>query len=270
MQLYIAELPLSQDSAFVTHGLSTGVVLLGGWTACCVVIQWLGDNVPSVQRSKLQSDARTDDPGLRALAKRTVVRNWIFVLLQCLVFAPLLKAAFPLHQMDAMSPLEYLVFFLVWLVSNDLIFTALHTLFHEIPWLYRLAHKEHHTWKAPFVWMSHAMSFIELGANGVGVMFFPMVHALVLGRTTPLELVWFVQLVSQLIGCIEHSGFDALSPLVVLPPRFFPAWLFSTTRHHDDHHRHLKGNYGGYLAIWDVLMGTVIEEGQTSCAKKRA
>ena len=37
------------------------------------------------------------------------------------------------------------------------------------------------------------MSFIELAANGVGVMFYPLVHALVLGRTTPLELVWFVQ-----------------------------------------------------------------------------
>ena len=26
----------------------------------------------------------------------------------------------------------------------------------------------------------------------------------------------------------------------------------------------MRGNYGGYLALWDVLMGTVIEEGATS------
>ena len=38
----------------------------------------------------------------------------------------------------------------------------------------------------------------------------------------------------------------------------FPKWLFSTTKHHDDHHRYFKGNYGGYLAIWDHLMGTKI------------
>merc|ERR1712139_431529 len=119
------------------------------------------------------------------------------------------KAIFPLHQTSAMSLAEYAVFFVIWFVANDFIFTIFHTLFHEIPWLYRIAHKEHHTWKAPFVWMSHAMSFIELAANGVGAMFYPLVHALVFGKTTPLELIWFVQLVSQVIGCVEHSGFDA-------------------------------------------------------------
>ena len=90
-------------------------------------------------------------------------------------------------------------------------------------------------------------------------MCWPFAHALWLGRTTPLELVWLVQVVSQLIGCIEHSGYGALNPLVLVNPRWFPAWLFSSTKHHDDHHRMFKGNYGGYLAVWDVLMGTRIE-----------
>ena len=144
---------------------------------------------------------------------------------------------------------DFLVFFLIWLVSNDFIFTVFHASFHEIPWLYKFAHKEHHTWKAPFAWMSHAMSATEMGANAVGVMAYPMFHALYLGRATPLELIWFVQLVSQLIGCVEHSGYDALFPLVVVNPKYFPPWLFSTTRHHDDHHRHFKGNYGGYIVV---------------------
>ena len=62
--------------------------------------------------------------------------------------------------------------------------------------------------------------------------------------------------------------YDALWPLLFVNPKRFPAWMFSTTRHHDDHHKHFQGNYGGYLAVWDVLMGTVIEPGTTSYRKK--
>ena len=61
--------------------------------------------------------------------------------------------------------------------------------------------QEHHTWKAPFGWMSHAMTDYESGANGIAVMFYPLFHALYLGRTTPIELVWLVQLVAEMIGC---------------------------------------------------------------------
>ena len=68
---------------------------------------------------------------------------------------------------------------------------------------------------------------------------------------------------------IEHSGYNALHPLVFINPDHFPSWMFSTTRHHDDHHKHFKGNYGGYLAVWDVLMGTTIPVGATSYRNAR-
>lgn len=111
------------------------------------------------------------------------------------------------------------------------------------------------------------MSSHEAGANGFALMFYPAYHALWLGRTTPLELVWLCQLIGQLIGCIEHSGYGALHPLLLLDPKRFPVWLLSTTKHHDDHHLHFRGNYGGYLAVWDTLMGTTkIPEGATSYA----
>ena len=159
-------------------------------------------------------------------------------------------------------------FLLVWLVSNDALFTLFHMTFHEVAWLYRIVHKEHHTWKHPFVWMSHAMTPYEAGANGIALMFYPVVHSLWLGRTTSLELVWLCQLLGQLIGCIEHSGHGNLHPLLVDPKRF-PIWLLSTTKHHDDHHLHFRGNYGGYLAIWDTLLGTRIPEGAASYRERR-
>lgn len=259
--LYHAELVTvaPHQSAFVTHGLATWVVLFLSWVLFCTLIDLASAQLPWVKATKLQSDAATGNAEVRAKARRLVAARWAEIFVQTLVFAPLLKAAFPLGRWDdSLGWAQVCRFFALWFVTNDFLFTVVHRCFHEYPALYRLAHKQHHAYTAPFAWMSHAMSSIEAGANGVAVMFVPVVHAVVLGRCTPLELVWACQVVAQLIGCIEHSGYDGLAPLLVIDPARFPPWMFSTTRHHDDHHRYFKGNYGGYLAIWDVLMGTTI------------
>ena len=81
--------------------------------------------IPYVKASKLQSEEATGDPKLRALAKKVVTRQWISVASQAILFAPFLKAVFPLHQWrTAMSPVEYGTFLLIWFVSNDFLFTV--------------------------------------------------------------------------------------------------------------------------------------------------
>lgn len=247
------------QSAFVTHGLATWAVLFLSWALFCSLIDLASAQLPSVKATKLQSDSATGNVKVRAKARRLVADRWAEIFVQTLVFAPLLKAAFPLGRWgDSLGRAQLCWFFALWFVTNDLLFTVAHRCFHEFPVLYQLAHKQHHAYTAPFAWMSHAMSSVEAATNGMAVMFVPVVHAVVLGRCTPLELVWACQVVAQLIGCIEHSGYAGLAPLLIINPAKFPPWMFSTTRHHDDHHRYLKGNYGGYLAIWDVLMGTTI------------
>ena len=214
IDLYQVELVVSVDSAFLTHGIATWVVLFGSWVLFCFGIDLLGARVRAIRASKLQSDEATGNPQLREQARRLVAARWADILVQTILFAPLLKAAFPLGQeRTAMSWVQLLTFFGAWLISNDFLFTIAHRCFHEFPALYRCAHKQHHAYTAPFAWMSHAMSRTEAAANGIAVMAAPFCHALVLGRTTPLELVWFVMVVSQLIGCVEHSGYDALNPV---------------------------------------------------------
>jgi sterol desaturase/sphingolipid hydroxylase (fatty acid hydroxylase superfamily) len=247
------------DPSVMTHGVPTFVVLLCGWVVFCSAIELSATLSPSVMSSKLQAREKTHDPEMRTLATRTTIRNWIVVLVQSIAASPVLARAFPRGESSNMTVVECATFFLIWFVTNDFLFTIFHACFHKSPWLYQVVHKEHHAFRSPFVWMSHSMSVGELSANGVAVMAYPLVHALVLKQTTPLELVWSVQLVSQLIGCVEHSGYGALCPLVLVDPKRFPAWLFSTTKHHDDHHQYFHGNYGGYLAIWDALMGTTIK-----------
>mmetsp|Transcript_980 Transcript_980/g.1767 ORF Transcript_980/g.1767 Transcript_980/m.1767 type:complete len:289 (+) Transcript_980:105-971(+) len=254
-------IPLSLDyndySTYFEYGLSSFFVLLTGWVACCCFIEGLS-KLDFVKKSKIQALEKSHDPALLALARKTVVRNWIFVLTQTFVFAPVLERCFPLSSEYLDFP-NFALFILAWLVTNDFLFTLAHKAYHENPVLYQVVHKEHHTWKAPHVWMSHAMTFTEMMVNGFAVMFFPLFHSVVLNRPTHLHLVWFVQLVSQAIGCVEHSGYDALNPLFFVSPNWFGGYVFASTKHHDDHHKYFKGNYGGYFAFWDILFGTTLK-----------
>ena len=99
-------------------------MLFGSWLVFCLTIDWLGTNVSAVAASKLQPDEKTDDPTLRASARALVTTRWLEILTQTLLFAPLLKAAFPLHQRQALSAAEYGVFLATWFVSNDMLFTV--------------------------------------------------------------------------------------------------------------------------------------------------
>lgn len=77
-------------------GLLTWAVLLGGWVLFCTFITWLGENVQWVKESKLQPYERSHDPEKVALANRTVVRNWVFVLAQVRTVAPARAPAVPI------------------------------------------------------------------------------------------------------------------------------------------------------------------------------
>ena len=123
---------------------ATSTVKCGSWVLFCFGIDLLGARVRAIRVSKLQSDEATGNPQLREQARRLVAARWADILVQTILFAPLLKAAFPLGQRTAMSWVQLLTFFGAWLISNDFLFTMAHRCFHEFPTLYRFAHKQHH------------------------------------------------------------------------------------------------------------------------------
>lgn len=246
-------------NSFIYYGLSTYFILFFSWLFFCFLIDFVANNILFIKNSKIQSNLKFDNKELRSLAKKIVFKNWIIIFITVLFSSPLLENLFPYYS-QLNNPIyftELLSFLFFWFVINDLFFTIFHTLFHEIPFLYKHVHKTHHIWKAPFTWMSHAMTPYELLANSISLMIYPMYYRFYV-KVIPIELIWFIFVYSQLIGCIEHSGYNNIYPLLIINPNKFPKWLFSTTKHHDDHHRYFKGNYGGYLAVWDYLMGTVI------------
>ena len=90
IEIYKTELAVVpfKASAFVTHGLSTFIVLIVSWTLFCCVISWAGDNINAVKSSKLQPYEKSHDSKLVQLATKTVIRNWFYVFVQTIVFAP--------------------------------------------------------------------------------------------------------------------------------------------------------------------------------------
>ena len=250
---------MNNISTILFHGLFSSMILFSSWFFTCKIIDFTS-RFNYIKESKLQSYQKTDDINLKLLAKNVVTRNWTIIILSIIFFSPVLRFLFPFSfQMNRkISYFEMIKFFIIWFISNDFLFTIFHKKFHENKFLYKHVHKLHHKWTSPFAWMSHAMSLYELLANSIASMAYPIFYSLFLKRDLPMEMILLIQIISQIIGCIEHSGYNNLYPLVIINPNYFPKWLFSSTKHHDDHHRYFKGNYGGYLAIWDYLMNTNI------------
>mmetsp|Transcript_21294 Transcript_21294/g.25891 ORF Transcript_21294/g.25891 Transcript_21294/m.25891 type:complete len:83 (-) Transcript_21294:55-303(-) len=61
-KIYEAELPLSLGSAFVTHGVSTWVVLLSGWITFCALIDFVSENFDSVKKFQDTTKGKESQP----------------------------------------------------------------------------------------------------------------------------------------------------------------------------------------------------------------
>lgn len=75
-----------------------------------------------------------------------------------------------------------------------------------------------------------------------------MLGPCLLGMTLTELWAWLV--VRQWQGVLDHTGYDLpLDPLGWLPG-------VGGTRFHDDHHRHLYGNYASCFSVIDDVFGT--------------
>jgi sterol desaturase/sphingolipid hydroxylase (fatty acid hydroxylase superfamily) len=132
--------------------------------------------------------------------------------------------------------------------TNEFFFYFIHRSMHEIPFLYRTIHKQHHQYIGTIGFASEYAHLIEqILANDLptfGFCFFYGVH----------PLIWFVFLFWRLEETYEtHSGYC-----------FRQTWLGrlgflngKQAEFHDFHHTHNTGNYGHHLM--DRIFGTMGE-----------
>jgi len=200
------------------------------------------------------------DPQIRRRAAKMVALNWTWLLPASLMGAPVLKHMFPA---DAPSPASWQAPFLglLWFVLHDVCFYCYHRLLHEVPFLYKKVHKQHHIFTAPFAWSSTAVHPIEMLLQSVGGLIGPILHSMCFGL--PIHVLWIWHSVIMVQGVFDHAGYDLPIPLDIFA--MLPG--FGGTTFHDDHHRHFTCNYAAVFHTIDDVMGTSRKSGYLETQK---
>lgn len=239
-------------TVFMAMTLGLHTALYGGMCGFFL----LCDRFGWLSRYKLPRDARTwPSP---ALLQRTVVEAAVSQLLvdPIVLFLIITRLArFPaVFEADGVTPsrtsdmLNTAVQIFGAHIVNEMGFYITHRLAHEVPWLYKAIHKQHHQYVGPASPAAEYANPIEtvitaqIPTLGWCVLFSSQVHPVV-------WLSWLAWRTSETYEC--HSGYC-----------FKGTWLdklgllnANLTEHHEFHHTVNKGNYG--TEVTDMLFGTM-------------
>ncbi|MEO8705740.1 MAG: sterol desaturase family protein [Kofleriaceae bacterium] len=131
------------------------------------------------------------------------------------------------------------------ILLHDAYFYWTHRALH-VSWLFRF-HRAHHLSTSPSPWAAYAFGPVEALINALVV---PVVVFVIPMHETAIFVFLIYMIAMNVTG---HLGIE-------LYPRWFArsaytGW-YSTSTHHNLHHRDFRGNYGLYFTWWDRLMGT--------------
>ena len=136
-----------------------------------------------------------------------------------------------------------LAFLVLW---NDLHFYAIHRVLHG-RWLFQHVHREHHRAIRPTPFSTYAMHPIEALLLGSVMVLVQPFHAF----SVPTLLLF--PLVSLLMNNLGHMNYDLVPGRGLWHP-------LAASRRHEQHHRHVTGNYGFLLPVLDRWLGTEIAD----------
>jgi lathosterol oxidase len=146
------------------------------------------------------------------------------------------------------------------ILIHDAYFYVTHRAMHH-PRLFKLVHRVHHLSTTPSPWAAYAFGPLE---------------AVVVALTLPLiMLVVPMHLSAVFVFLIYMIAMNVIGHLgIELYPRWFvrSRWTrwYSTSTHHNLHHRDFRGNYGLYFTWWDRLLGTQHPEYEDTFARVTA
>ena len=126
---------------------------------------------------------------------------------------------------------------------DDFLFYWMHRAMHG-QWLYKRIHSWHHRIVTPWAITGNFMHPLEYALTGSCALIGP----LLLGSHVVVVWVWFVY--RQWEAAEGHCGYEfPWSPTHLLP-------FNDGAAHHDAHHAKVRGNYAGFLPLWDGVFGT--------------
>ncbi|KAK3107215.1 hypothetical protein FSP39_009666 [Pinctada imbricata] len=108
--------------------------------------------------------------------------------------------------------------------------------------VYKYIHKDHHRWKVPTPFASHAFHPLDGFLQSCPYHIYPFLFPL--HKWTYLGLFIFVNIWTVSIHDGDYRVPDMLKPLV------------NGSAHHTDHHLFYNYNYGQFFTLWDKLCGS--------------
>ena len=130
---------------------------------------------------------------------------------------------------------------IAFLMFTDCLIYWIHRVLHH-RWLYKYLHKEHHRWKVPTPFASHAFHPIDGFLQSLPYHIYPFIFPL----HKILYLILFVMVNVWTVSI--HDG-DYRVPKILEP-------FINGSAHHTDHHLLYKYNYGQFFTLWDRLGGS--------------
>ena len=128
-------------------------------------------------------------------------------------------------------------------LGQDFLYYWFHRAMHG-RWLYKRIHGWHHRIVTPWAITGHYMHPLEYNLTGAVALIGP----LLLGSHLVVVWLWFC--FRQWEAAEGHCGYD----FPWTPTHFLPG--NDGAVHHDVHHARVRGNYAGFLTIWDGVFGT--------------
>lgn len=108
--------------------------------------------------------------------------------------------------------------------------------------LYKYIHKDHHRWKVPSPFASHAFHPVDGWAQALPYHIFPFLFPL--HKVAYLLLFLFVNMWTVSIHDGDYRVPEPLKPVI------------NGSAHHTDHHLYYNYNYGQFFTIWDRIGGS--------------
>ena len=146
------------------------------------------------------------------------------------------------------------------IVIHDTYFYWTHRAMHHTR-LYRIVHRVHHLSTTPSPWAAYAFGPFEAV---VAALVLPLILLVVPMHISAIFVFLLYMIAMNVIG---HLGIE-LYPHGFAHHRW-TRW-YSTSTHHNLHHRDFRGNYGLYFTWWDRLMGTQHPEYEATFARLTA
>jgi 4-alpha-methyl-delta7-sterol-4alpha-methyl oxidase len=231
-----------RSSLFWQFPVATVFISMAAFTVFAGPMTWMAARDPAPLRRYRIQNRRPRPQELVWPSVRSWLVNNLTMLVGVVAFWPLLALS-GIHS-GPLPPWWAIVGSIVFFIYlDDFLYYWMHRAMHS-RWLYKNIHGWHHRIVTPWALTGHYMHPLEYGTTGAVALLGP----LLLGSHVVVVWLWFC--VRQWEAAEGHCGYEfPWTPTHLLPGN-------DGALHHDVHHARVRGNYAGFLTIWDGVFGT--------------